>query len=281
MVAMPYVRARTGNVFYEERGSGAPLVLLHANGHSHHDFDDVAPALSRRFRTIAVDWPGCGASDPPDPASSASAKLMSDVLQDVVVALGLEDVSLIGNSVGGYAAARLAIDRPEIVRSLVLVDSGGFTKTTLVTRLFCAFKGSERVTRWISPRFARFYTHRRPPLVVEILAQIDAGQHVPAHVAVDAALWRSFPRAESSVVADAGRIACPTLLVWGAHDRVSKAKVEGRAALAAIPGSRLVTLDTGHVVFAEAPEEFLGVVEPFLEGVSRDAGSHAVAAPHF
>lgn len=277
---MPYLRARTGNIFYEDRGEGPPLVLMHANAHSHHDFDDVVPALSRRFRTIALDWPGFGQSDPPDPPSSASALMMADVARDVVEALKVDGVSLIGNSIGGYAAAKLAIDRPELVRSLVLVNSGGFTKSTLVTRLVCTFKGGERVTRRISPRFANFYTHRKPPLVLEMLSRIDAARRIPAHVAVDAALWRSFPRPESSLLADAGRIVCPTLLVWGARDPVSRAKVEGRAAQAAIPGSRLVTPDTGHTVFAEAPEEFLRLVEPFLEGVTRDAGSDAVAAPH-
>src|SRR5258707_8955019 len=96
---MPAVKTRTGDVFYEERGSGTPLVLLHANPGDHHDFDAVIETLSEHYRVMTVDWPGHGSSPAPKPPQSASAMLMADVLEDFVEALGSEQAVFIGNSV--------------------------------------------------------------------------------------------------------------------------------------------------------------------------------------
>jgi len=60
---MPFADTSAGRVFYEQRGSGLPVVLLHATLHDHRDFDQVAGPLAERYRTIAVDWPGHGRSD--------------------------------------------------------------------------------------------------------------------------------------------------------------------------------------------------------------------------
>src|ERR1700730_10421123 len=121
------VETRTGLVAYEEQGTGTPLILLHANAGDHFHFDGIVPTLAQSYRTIALDWPGFGASAPPSPPQAGTAMLMADVLEDVVNRLDLEPAILIGHSVGGYAAARLAIGHPERVRALLLVDSGGFT----------------------------------------------------------------------------------------------------------------------------------------------------------
>src|SRR5215472_5390062 len=155
------IQTRTGTVAYEEQGTGIPLVLLHANPGDHHHFDDIVPALARSYRTIAIDWPGYGDSAPPNPPRSATAMLFADVLEDVVEGLHLEPAIFLGNSVGGYAAARLAIRRPERVRALILVDSGGFSPPALYIRLFCWLKGREFVTRLFAARWARFYLKRR------------------------------------------------------------------------------------------------------------------------
>ena len=123
---MRTIETRAGRVAYSELGSGPTVLLLHATLHDRHDFDPILEALARRYRTIAVDWPGHGDSDPVDASIEPSAPLFADVLEDVVDGLGLSQFVLIGNSVGGFAAARLAINRPQSVAGLVLVNTGGF-----------------------------------------------------------------------------------------------------------------------------------------------------------
>src|SRR5690349_686675 len=114
-----------GRIAYEVSGAGRPLLLLSANPGDHRDFAAVLPALARQHRVYAFDWPGYGQS--PAPAQSASAMLFASYLRAAVLALDLRDVVLVGNSVGGYAAARLAIDEPSRVGAIVLVSPGGFT----------------------------------------------------------------------------------------------------------------------------------------------------------
>ena len=263
--------ARTGVVAYEACGEGAPLLLLHANGLDRRSFAAVIPALARAHRVIAVDWPGMGESEAPSPPASATAALMADVLEDVVTALDVGPAVLLGNSIGGFAAVRLAARHPERVRALVLVDAGGFAAPSFVVRAFCALKGSEWFTRLAERRFAAHYLVRRTPAVQEILAHVALAHRDDAKVAVNAAIWRSFVRPESDVRSDARAVRCPTLLVWGRHDPVIRAEVEGRVAASLLAGAELVQLDTGHCPFAEDPDAFLAAVQPFLAAL--DASS--------
>ena len=264
---MQLITTRHGPVAVHEQGAGDPVLLLHANPGESRDFDAVTPTLSERYRTIAVDFPGYGQSPPPAEPRSASAMVFAEVAQDVVSELRLPPAMLIGNSVGGYAAARLAIDRPDAVKALVLVDTGGFTRKSLKTSIFCTIKGSEKITRRIAGRFARSYLRKRTPHVQAILDRTDEGAKIPHRVAVDAAVWRSFTADEHDLRDRAAVIACPTLLAFGRYDPVLPAAADGETARKSIPGSRLVVFETGHMPFAEDPQAFLATVLPFLEEV--------------
>src|ERR1700739_1264187 len=154
---MTSLQARAGRVAYHESGSGPTILLLHATLHDRHDFDPIVETLSRRYRTIAVDWPGHGESDPIDASIQPSAPLFADVLEDVVDGLSLSRAVLIGNSVGGFAAARLAINRPEAVAGLILVNAGGFVPWNPLGRNFCRVLGTPAVFRRVAPLFVRGY----------------------------------------------------------------------------------------------------------------------------
>ncbi|HET8847099.1 MAG TPA: alpha/beta hydrolase, partial [Ktedonobacteraceae bacterium] len=180
----------------------------------------------------------------------------------------------VGNSVGGFAAARLAIRHPEQVRALILVDTGGFTTPTLVSKLFCTIKGSEFITQVFATTWARWYLKRRTPLVQEIIERIDRGRALPTCVAVDAAIWRSFLHPEHDLRSSAKQIVAPTLLVYGRYDPAIRFKQDGRNARASIPHAQFAVLPTGHEPFAEDPEAFLQVIEPFLQSVSTERNSH-------
>jgi pimeloyl-ACP methyl ester carboxylesterase len=258
------MRTRVGEVVGESRGEGPPLLLLHANGLDRHAFDPVVPALARAHRVVAIDWPGMGDSPTPAEPRATTAALLADVLEDVVAALDGGPPVLVGNSVGGFAATRLAARHPERVRALVLVDPGGFAAIDLAARVFCALKGNEAVTRAVERPFAAYYLARRTPAVRDILARVAVAHRDPAKVAVNAAIWRSFREPASDLRAEAPLVRCPTLLVWGRRDPIIRAHVEGRTAAALVPRAQLVELDTGHCPFAEDPDAFLAAVEPFL-----------------
>src|SRR5262249_24545433 len=117
---------RHGPIAATSAGNGPPLFLLPANGHDARDFDAVRGVLSSSFETLALDWPGLGASRALPRPDIATATLLVDVLKDAVRAADRGPAILVGHSVGGIAAAKLAARRPDAVRALVLVDAAGF-----------------------------------------------------------------------------------------------------------------------------------------------------------
>ncbi|HTX97087.1 MAG TPA: alpha/beta fold hydrolase [Mycobacterium sp.] len=264
---MPTIQTRAGRVAYHELGSGPTLLLLHATLHDRHDFDPIVETLARRYRTIAVDWPGHGDSDLIDSATTPSAPLFADVLEDIVDGLGLTSAAIIGNSVGGFAAARLAINRPDLVAGLVLVNTGGFIPLNPLTRAYCRLVGTPSWIRRAAPRFIRGYLKAKTDSDRQIVERAISAAKTAEGIRVMTGLWRSFATSEHDLRSRAPELTAPTLIVWGKKDIAIPLRA-GRATHDAIPGSRFEVLDTGHVVFSSDPDGFLAVAEPFLESVS-------------
>ncbi|WP_028922835.1 alpha/beta fold hydrolase [Pseudonocardia acaciae] len=269
---MPFISTSAGRVYYAERGSGTPIVMLAATLHDHVDFDPVADRLSARYRTIAVDWPGHGRSEPVAGGAPATGPLFATVLAELVDGLDLERAVLIGNSVGGYAAARLALDQPERVAGLVLVNTAGFVRQTAMLRLGCRALGTPWLNRLLYPHLVTGYMRARNghgravATRVRDLARTAEGSRLAAEV------WRGFPDPAYDLRAEGPRLTMPTLLVWGSRDIVLPLRT-GHDTRAAIPGARFETFDTGHVVFASDPAGFVDLVEPFIEQVTAGTGA--------
>ncbi|MFZ0714782.1 alpha/beta fold hydrolase, partial [Mycobacterium sp.] len=251
---------RVGKVAYSDIGEGPPVVLLHATLHDRHDFDPIAAPLSRDHRVIALDWPGHGES--PAPSQPPTAALYADVLADVVAALDLPPAAFVGNSVGGFAAARLAITDPQRVSRLVLVNTGGFIASP-VTNLYCRILSTPAVMKRVLPRSIRSYMKATSENDRAVQERALARAHTREGVVLTASLWRSFAAPEHNLRPYADRITAPCLIIWGSKDTVALMRF-GRATAAAIPGSRLEVLPTGHVVFSSDPTGFLAFVAPFL-----------------
>jgi pimeloyl-ACP methyl ester carboxylesterase len=261
---MPQLQTFKGTVFYDEQGSGEPLLLLHANPGDPRDFDAVLPALLEKYRVIRLSWPGYGEAPAPLPPSAASAMMFAELLEQFVVKMELSNLRIIGNSVGAYAAARLALSRPERVRALVLVAPAGFTTHDRFTRFFCNFKGGERVTRWLNGLMAFLYLRVKTPVVQAMRKRAWQEQRQPVPVAVNAALWRSFTHPEHDLRTGARFLQTPTLVISGRQDPLIPV-AEGRLAATTIPRANFIVLPCGHAPFAEVPEKFLAVALPFLE----------------
>jgi pimeloyl-ACP methyl ester carboxylesterase len=264
MVTM--VETRVGKVAYSDVGEGPPVVLLHATLHDRHDFDPIVERLQRDYRVIALDWPGHGES--PAPSQPPTAALYADVLADVVAALDLPPAAFVGNSVGGFAAARLAITDPPRVSRLVLVNTGGFIASP-ITSLYCRILGTPAVMKRVLPRSIRSYMKATSENDRAVQERALARARTREGVVLTAGLWRSFAAPEHNLRPYADRITAPCLIIWGSKDTVALMRF-GRATAAAIPGSRLEVLPTGHVVFSSDPAGFLAVAEPFL-AAARDS----------
>lgn len=259
---MPFANLSAGRVHYTDQGSGPPLILLHANPGDGRDFAAIVPALSAFRRVMALDWPGYGQSTLIRPPQDADVLLLQAALREFIDVLGLDRPALLGNSVGGLVAARLALSEPSRVSALVLVGPGGFTPHGVFTRTFCRLQGS----RWSLPTalFARAYLRRRNETVRAMLERAATDQSRVEQRELNRALWRNFLRSEADLRSAAAALEVPTLLIFGERDPAIPAHRDGRVAAASIPQAEFVTLPCGHAPFAEMPEAFLTCATAFL-----------------
>lgn len=271
---MPTLETSAGTVAYDERGDGPTLVLLPAGAHDRRDFDELRAALPGRWRTIALDWPGHGES--PAGRERASAMTFADAAEALVEAVAPAGAIVVGNSVGGFAAARLAIRRPELVAGLVLVDAGGFAARTPPLRGFCASMSRPAFLRRIYPAFAKRYMRPRTAADRRALEAAVATTRAAPGLGAVSDLWGSFASPEHDLRRQAGSISAPTLVVWGRRDPVIRLRV-GRRVAASIPGADLVVLDTGHVPQTGDPEGFAATLVPFADRAFEAARDRAGA----
>lgn len=260
---MPLLQLPSSTIHYLDCGQGRPLLLLSANPGESRDFAAVLPELAAHFRVLALDWPGYGESPLPDDPARWSAGRFYGLLREFIDALQLPAVLLVGNSVGGNAAARLAIEAPERVLGVVLIAPGGFTPHNLLTRGFCRLMGSRLA---LPPRWwASLYLRLRTPTVRSMLERAAGPQAEPGRLALNRALWRSFGAPDNDLRELAGGLRAPALLLFGRRDPAIPAHRDGQVAARCLPRARFVALDCGHACQAELPEAFLAETLPFLQ----------------
>ena len=197
-------------------GSGPVVICLHAISHGARDFEALANRLPG-YRVIAIDFPGQGKSGPD--TVPASGTRYAQLLTLFIARLGLHDVVLIGNSIGGATAVRYTLGHPENVRGLVLCDSGGLLpppdfRTRLAIDAFVQFfAAGSRGAPWFGWAFAHYYDGvlKESPAHTE-RARIVRAAYETAPVLVQA--WQSFARPEESLWARLPEIHCPVLLAW-------------------------------------------------------------------
>jgi pimeloyl-ACP methyl ester carboxylesterase len=261
---------------YRMAGTGPALLLLHGIGDSSESWLPVFDALARDHTVIAPDLLGHGASDKPraDYAVAAYANGMRDLL-DV---LGVEQVTVVGHSLGGGVAAQIAYQFPERCSRLVLVASGGAGRdVTPLLRLASApfaevflvplhwsvtlpvVRGALGVLGLVGNDLARDREH-----VARILGGLPDGD---AQVA--------FTRTLRSVVDWRGQVVTlldrcyladgvPALLVWGDRDGVIPVD-HARTAQDAMSGSRLEIFEgAGHFPHHADPDRFVALVREFV-----------------
>lgn len=258
-------------------GPGAPTFLLvHGFGATHATWRRWLPVLERRGRVVLVDLKGFGDSRKPDDGRYGPLD-QADLLVDLALSSDAERLVPIGHSYGGalvlLTAAALAERAPGLVERLVVVAGAAYPQrmppfvalahTPRLSTFALRMIGVERVVR------ATFRS------VVHEPSCVDATQ-VRAYAAplatregaraMLAAARQIVPPDLERVVEGYARIEAPTLLLWGAHDRVVPLAT-GRRLERDMPDARLVVLAAcGHVPQEERPRESLGLVEAFLDG---------------
>jgi pimeloyl-ACP methyl ester carboxylesterase len=115
-----YVTVFDTQIYYEEYGTGTPLLLLHGNFGSMAYYKMVIPELSNYFNVIAVNFPGFGRSYHAD---SISFRLFSDYMSEMIDIMRLDSVYVLGCSMGSSVALLLAHNRPDKVKRIISADA--------------------------------------------------------------------------------------------------------------------------------------------------------------
>jgi len=268
---------------YDDEGSGPPLLCLHAIGHGARDFADLRAALRARHRVLALDWPGQGNSA--DDHVPASAARYAELLAGFVESLGIPELVVLGNSIGGAAAVRFAAARSRRVRGLVLVNPGGLDRVDRTARLVTGamarfFRAGARGAWWYPTLFGLYYRVVLP----EAPARAQRERIVSSAFEIAPVLaqaWSSFghPAADTRELAMALR--CPVFVAWAKNDRIIQLR-RNRPTIDRIPNVRFEEFPAGHAPFLECPDRFRVSLEAFLAEVwtprGADRNSHLRAS---
>jgi len=270
-------------VHYKEMGQGEPVfILLHGFGASEFTWREVVEPLSRRGRVIVYDRPAFGLTERPMPGEWTGTNPYSvqgniELLDGMMDELGVEKAILVGNSAGGDIAVAYALEHPDRVQGLVLVDPA---------------VGSGRgggVPPWILPLLKTPQLRNIGPLLVRSIAgdlgneTIRMAWHDPSLIGQhvydgyrrplmannwDKALYE-FTIADNPVnyTDRLGELAMPVLVVTGDDDRIVPTESSFQLSKE-IPGAQLVVFNAcGHVPQEECPDQFMDALQGFLGDV--------------
>lgn len=264
---------------YHEAGTEhtETVIMLHGGGpgaSAWSNFGRNLEVFGKSFRTIAVDQPGFGRSDKPTDHPQYFTHSASAVV-GLMDTLGIEKAHLVGNSLGGGAAVRLALDHPDRAGRLVLMGPGGLSLNVFAPD---PTEGVKNLARFAAPpgptkekleAFLRVMVYDQSLITEELLQERFEAASTPESLAAMAAMGASFSRPDSyeqgMLWREAHRLRQRVLLIWGREDRVNP--LDGALlALKTIPRAQLHVFGRcGHWAQLEKFDEFNRLAIDFLK----------------
>lgn len=272
---------------YHEAGTehDETVVLLHGGGPGASAWSNFAANIgefAKKFHVIAMDQPGFGRSDKPTEHPqyfTHSANALHGLLDE----LGLGRVHVIGNSLGGGAAVRFALDYPDRAGRLVLMGPGGLSMNVFAPD---PTEGVKNLARFAAPpgpskekleEFLRVMVYDQSLITPELIEERYAAASTPEAMAAMKAMGESFARPDSyeqgMLWREAYRLRQRVLLVWGREDRVNP--LDGALVpLKTIPRAQLHVFGRcGHWAQLEKFDEFNRLALDFLTDSDSPSGA--------
>ena len=262
---MAYFQHAGCQLHYEDHGQGAPVLLVHGLGSSILDWEYQIPYLQQHYRVLAIDLRGHGRSDKPRQRYSMG-QFAADVAA-LIAHLGLQQVHLVGISMGGMVGFQLGVEHPELLRSLTIVNSGPEVKARSPADWWMLAK------RWSLSRLLSLDTIANGlarllfpyPEQAELRAKVE--QRWPQNdkraylASLDAIIgWGVRERLQ--------RITCPTLVVSADRDYTPVSLKE--AYVAEMVDARLLVIERSrHATPMDQPQRFNAALDEFLAQVEQ------------
>lgn len=264
---MPFIEANGVKLFYEESGEGKEtLVFSHGLLWSHHMFAAQVEELSKTYRVIAYDHRGQGKSEVKGPFD------MDTIYEDAVALienLNLGKVHFAGLSMGGFVGLRLASRRPDLIKSLILMETSAMAEPVENLPKYKTLNGIVKWMGVILPvankvmpiMFAESWLSKPENLPqVKYWRKQLMGNKKSITGPVEGVIYRK------GVESELGKIACPTLIMVGDEDVATKPE-KAKFIQMGIPNSELHMIPgAGHSSCIEKPEVVNNLISAWLEG---------------
>jgi 4,5:9,10-diseco-3-hydroxy-5,9,17-trioxoandrosta-1(10),2-diene-4-oate hydrolase len=252
------------------------LVLLHALGESAQDWRWVLPELARTHRVYAPDLPGFG--DSTKPVADYSPSFFARFVTAFLDVLKVERTVIAGNSLGGLIALHLALSEPSRVEVLGLIDSAGLGQEVnyALRQPTLPGQGELAVILGKTPLGATVRTWLRVPLLfarpnrvpTEWFEEQQRLTQLPGFLEAVVAALRAqvnFEGQREVLLEQLPQLQMPTLVIWGASDRIFP-KSQAQEAIARLKqGSLEIIADCGHLPHIERPGDFVAALGVFLK----------------
>ncbi len=234
---------------------GEVVVMLHGFGGDKDNWPLYARYFTRRHRVIAPDLPGFG-NNTRDPELNYGGVTQTERLHAFINELGLDNIHLAGNSMGGYIALNYALTHPQGVKTLTLIDNAGVDSINKSELELAIDEGKNPLVATSLEDFDRlldFIMHKRIPSPRIMMKAFYAVQQRHREF-LDGIFWQFSDEALNQPLTERlGELSMPTLVIWGRHDRLIDVSCTDVMA-AKIPDNKVVILeDAGHVPMIEFP----------------------------
>ncbi len=245
--------------YYEISGSGEPLLFLHGLGSSTRDWEFQVPVFAPKYKVITMDLRGHGKSDKPKGPYSIS--MFAKDVAGIIKLLDLSDVSIVGISMGGAIVLQLAIDYPDLIKNLVVVNSrasiidANALNQIINDRINIIEKsGMEGMGKTLaSALFIKPEQEESRKKMIKRWAENDTDSYISS--------LKSF--IGFNLMKEINKITCPTLVITSDEDYSPVSVKEEYAKL--IPNSCVKVInDARHAVTMEKPDEFNEILMKFL-----------------
>jgi pimeloyl-ACP methyl ester carboxylesterase len=248
-----------------------PIVFVHGLGGQWQNWLENIPRFAEKRRVIAPDLPGFGASELPE--EKITIDYYGRVVAELLDQLDLGPSVIVGNSMGGFVSAELAIQRPELVERLMLVSAAGVSQMDVAKRPVLAVAKAIGLATTMDVARLRMVARRarlrhmalllvaRHPSGLKSDLAFEGFMSGTGRPGFEPALRANLEYDFRDRLADIG---CPTLVIWGEKDMVIPVR-DADYYVDTIKGSRKILMeDTGHVAMAERPVTFNNHLEEFL-----------------
>jgi len=257
---MPIEKLKDIEIYYEITGEGENLLFIHGLGSSTRDWEKQVPVFSEKYQVISIDLRGHGKTD--KPKGPYNMQMFAEDIAELLKKLGIKSTHILGISLGGGIAFQFAVDYPELVKSLIIVNASIEVRVDSFKMKLEVFKrtfivklvGMKKMGEVLAPRlFIKPEQEELREKLIKRWAENDKKAYLSAMYALKG--W--------SVRDQLHKIKCPTLVIGSEEDYAPSSIKEEYTAL--IPNAKFIEIkDARHAVTMEKPKEFNEIVMKFL-----------------